>query len=58
MMRGILVATTNDNHGSEHIVESKQLSIESFAISNGQMRTNERSGTYCPPVLGIFIANS
>ena len=58
MMREIPVAIKIEGHGSVHIAVSEQVAIASFAMSKGQMRIRDRSGTNCASALGIFIANS
>jgi hypothetical protein len=58
MMRGMQVAINIDGQGSGHIEVSEQVEIASLAMSKGQMRISDRSGTNCASALGIFIASS
>ena len=58
MMSGMPVATISGVQRSEQIDASEQADTASFAIKSGQISTSESSGTYCPPVRGIFITSS
>jgi hypothetical protein len=58
IMKGMPVAIKIDGQGSAHIEASEQVAIASLAMSKGQMRISDRSGTNCASARGIFIANS